>query len=42
MCTQLFQCMPVTKIDVLYPSELQCVPRRHAAFKCMECKVKID
>lgn len=42
MCTHLFQCMHVTKIEMLYPSELQCVPHRHAAFKCIDGKVKID
>lgn len=42
MYTQLFQCSHVTKIDMLYSSELQRFPHRHAAFKCTECKVKID
>lgn len=33
MCTQLFRCMHVTKIDMLYPREPQHVPHRNAAFK---------
>lgn len=33
MCTQLFRCMHVTKIDMLYPGEPQHVPDRNAAFK---------
>lgn len=42
LCTQLVQCAHVASIDMLYLSELQCLPLNPAAFKCMQCKVKID